>query len=115
MHYNAARIRFHHRHVYQRGAYSHFIDHFSFIVLILFCNILYGGFIKDVIWGRGMGITFGRVWVGSDKMTSFEFSLSRLWQLWTWVHIMYAGFPELTDAQFVLVDEVQNWEYPLRM
>lgn len=49
MHYNAARIRFHHRHVYQRGAYSHFIDHFSFIVLILFCNTLYGGFIKDVI------------------------------------------------------------------
>lgn len=48
MHYDAARIRFHHQQVYQRGAYSHFIDHFPFKVLILFCNILYVGFIKDV-------------------------------------------------------------------
>lgn len=36
MHYDAARIRFHHQQVYQRGAYSHFIDHFPFKVLICF-------------------------------------------------------------------------------
>lgn len=59
MHYNAARISFHHLQVYQRGAFVHFIDDFL-LLFHLFCKTVYVGFIKNLIMWRGEGKAFGR-------------------------------------------------------
>lgn len=55
-----------------------------------------------IIWGIGEGNKYGRNRVGYDKIAIPEFLLSRLWQWQTWVHIMYAGVPELTNNMHTL-------------
>lgn len=53
MHYNAAKVCFHHQQVYQRGAYSHFIDHlplrfsFCFVILCMLASLKTYNYLRE--------------------------------------------------------------------
>lgn len=85
MHYNAARNHFHKQQVYQRGAYSHFIDHL--LLWFLFCFVIFCMLASlktydlreregKYIWESVGGFRFKKN--KQKKTTGPEFSLLRL-------------------------------------